>query len=342
MPTHDIIVLGASAGGVEALTRLVHDLPANLPASLFVVLHMAPNVPSLLPAILDRSGPLRAVQPRDGDPILTGHIYCAIPNYHLLIRDGRVRLSRGPRENAHRPAIDPLFRSAAIQFGPRVVGVVLSGNLDDGTAGLNAIKRQNGIAIAQNPHEALFPSMPLSAIENVNVDHILHLKDIPAELIRLAHTPIDVSPATIPPELLKEVEIAAMNPPPGLIEDHPGTPSALSCPECNGTLFEVQDGQLIRYRCRVGHAFSIDSLLTEQSAAVEDALWNAVVALKEKAVGIRKMLAYARKRGHDLAASRFEQHAKDAELQASHIQSLLEQRAATATPPTTVKDPHTN
>jgi len=170
---HDIIVVGASAGGVDALTQLVRGLPADLPAAVFVVVHVPAHGPSVLPRILSRSGPLPATHPQDGQAIRTGRIYVAPPDYHLLVKNGYVRLTRGPRENKHRPSVDSLFRTAARTYGPRVVGVVLSGVLDDGTAGLAAIKLAGGIAAVQHPDDALYPGMPQSALNNVAVDHAL-------------------------------------------------------------------------------------------------------------------------------------------------------------------------
>jgi two-component system chemotaxis response regulator CheB len=173
MPGHDIVVIGASAGGVEVLSHLVRCLPANFPAAIFVVLHVPAHSPSLLPRILERNGPLPARHPSDGEAIKRGRISIAPPDQRLLLEGGRVRLVRGPRENGHRPAVDPLFRTAPLAFGPRVVGVMLSGNLDDGTAGLAAIKQRGGVTVVQDPEEALYPGMPRSAIESVAVDHIL-------------------------------------------------------------------------------------------------------------------------------------------------------------------------
>ncbi len=191
MPGHDIIVIGASAGGVEALTNLVSLLPGELPASLFIVLHVPPHGSSVLPRILGRKSQLPVVHASHGEPILPGRVYVAPPDHHLLIRRGVIHLSRGPRENGHRPALDPLFRSAAVAYGPRVVGVVLSGSLDDGTAGLEAIKQRGGLAMVQDPNEALYPGMPRSAVETVAVDHVAPISELAVLLDHLAHDAVE-------------------------------------------------------------------------------------------------------------------------------------------------------
>jgi two-component system chemotaxis response regulator CheB len=175
VPGHDIITIGASAGGVEAFKKIVHELPPALQAAIFVVLHISPEGPSVLPDILNRAGPLPALHPRDGDKIQLGKIYIAPPDHHLLIRRGHIHLFRGPKENNVRPAIDPLFRTAARAYGPRVIGVVLTGVLDDGTAGLLAIKARGGITVVQDPDDALFSGMPESAMKYADVDHCLPL-----------------------------------------------------------------------------------------------------------------------------------------------------------------------
>src|SRR5688572_11570392 len=211
MATHDIIVIGGSAGAVEALTRLVAGLPADLPAAVFIAIHTTPTTPSLLPKILSRAGPLPAAHPRDGDGIERGRIYIPPPDHHLLLDEDRVRIVRGPKENGHRPALDPMFRTAAVRYGRRVVGVVITGMLDDGTAGLLAIKQRGGIAVVQNPNEALFPGMPLSAIQNVDVDHVLHLNEIPPLLARLAGEPVTEPPLPVPEDMMQEAEIAGIH-----------------------------------------------------------------------------------------------------------------------------------
>jgi two-component system chemotaxis response regulator CheB len=316
---HDLIVIGASAGGVGALLDIAARLPANLPASVCVVLHMPPNGVSHLPYLLGRAGPLPARHPRDGTSLRRGHIYVAPPDHHLLVQDGVLRLSRGPRENRSRPAIDPLFRSAALAHGPRVIGVVLSGVLDDGTAGLLAIKENGGVAIVQDPEEAAFSGMPRSALDHVHVDACLSSMEIGPALVELAGRPAsEEGGSPVSEELKQEVETAAFELDELQNPDRPGIPSVFSCPECHGVLYEVREGDLVRYRCRVGHAYAIDSLRTGQDEAVEGALWVALRALEEKAELTRRLQRTAEQRGLSTAARHF----------ANDVQATL-QRAAT-------------
>jgi two-component system chemotaxis response regulator CheB len=209
MAGHDIIVVGASAGGIEAITDLFHDLPRDLPASIFVVVHIRAGTPNVLAQILGRATVLPTISPKNGDPIEPGRIYVCLPNYHLMIERGHVRLSRGPKENNTRPSIDPLFRSAAYSYGPRVIGVVLSGTLDDGTAGLLAIKKRGGIAVVQNPKEALYGDMPRNAIEHASVDYVVRISEMAPLLIQLVNTPAsDEMNFPIPEPLAVESRIA--------------------------------------------------------------------------------------------------------------------------------------
>lgn len=321
---HDIIVVGASAGGVEALGELVSQLPADLPAAVFIVLHIPAYGASVLPGILSRRGPLPAAHPADGEPIRHGRIYVAPPDHHLLVeKDGTVRLTRGPHENGHRPAVDTLFRSAARAYGPRVIGVVLTGTLDDGTAGLQAVKRRGGLAVVQDPEDALFASMPRAAIEGVRVDHVAPLAEIGPTLDRLAHQAAPAESKTpVTPDLEDEVKVAEfdINHLEGRRE---GKPSGYACPDCKGVLWEVEEDDLLRFRCRVGHAFSPESLLASQSDALEDALWTALRALEESAALAERLSERAGGRGHGLAADRFARQASDAHHRAATIREAL-------------------
>lgn len=324
MPGHDIIVVGASAGGVEALVKVVGMLPADLPAAVFVVLHIPAQSPSLLPEILNRAGPLPAVHPKHGEAIQHGQIYVAPPDEHLLVGSGHVHVVRGPKENRHRPAVDPLFRSAAVTYGPRVVGVILTGSLDDGTAGLLAVKRRGGVAVVQDPDDALYSSMPRSALAHVDVDYSLPLENIGPLLVELAYEQAAgeaVHPVSKDMEIetkMAEMDMNALN-----NGEQVGTPSVFSCPECGGVLWELHDGHLLRFRCRVGHAYSVDSILAGQSEAVEEALWSALKTLEESASLSRRMAREAQEGGKDWLAKRFEEKLHDAEQHATLIRQVL-------------------
>jgi two-component system, chemotaxis family, protein-glutamate methylesterase/glutaminase len=322
MAGRDIVVIGGSAGSIEAISELVRGLPPDFPGSVFVVVHFPGYVSSTLPRILSRAGPLPARHARDGEPIEPGRIYVAPPDWHLHLSDGRVRLTRGPKENGHRPAIDPLFRTAAHQFGPRVVGIVLSGNLNDGTAGLLTIKQQGGLALVQSLDTALYPGMPRSAMDNVAVDHLLSATEMADLLAQLAAEP--VHPLKVTP--MSEDHLPNRDADEFATTDRhtqPGVPSTMACPECHGVLWEVKDGELVRFRCRVGHAYSDEALLVHQSEQLEAALWTALRALEEHTALGRRLAARANSRGHAHSAAAFTEQAMDAEHHASVIRNVL-------------------
>jgi len=324
MSRHDMIVIGASAGGVEALITVIGSLPADLPAAVFLVMHIPAQSPSLLPDILNRAGWLHAIHPVDGQAIQYGHIYVAPPDHHLLIEEGIVHIVRGPKENRHRPAIDPLFRSAARTYGTRVVGVILTGSMDDGTAGLLAIKRRGGEAIVQDPQNALFSSMPQSAIAHVEVDHVIQLSDIGPLLAQLVHEQAaEQGSFPVTEDMQMETKLTAMNMREGQKGENVGTPSVFSCPECGRVLREVQDGDLLRCRCRVRHAYSVDSVLAWQTEAVEEALWTALKTLEESASLSRRLVHDAHNGGKDSLAQRFGKRVQEAEKHAAAIRQVL-------------------
>lgn len=285
MAKRDIIVIGASAGGYEALKILVSKLPADLPASIFVVWHMSPEIrESVLPFVLQKSGYLRAKQAVDGEPIEQGVIYVAPPDFHLLIEPDRVRVTKGPKENRFRPAVDPLFRSAAYNFGTRVIGVILSGALDDGTAGLWTIKFRGGTAIVQDPLDAEFPSMPKSAMREVKVDYCAPVAKIGGIITKLVgeataeNGQIDMKENE---KVKTEIRIAAED---SAFESgifNLGELSPFTCPDCHGVLLRLKDGNFVRFRCHTGHAYSPDALLTTLTETVEESIWNAVRAMEE-------------------------------------------------------------
>ncbi|MDY6900927.1 MAG: chemotaxis protein CheB [Cyanobacteriota bacterium] len=321
----DIIVIGTSAGGVEALSYLVKHLPSNLNASLMVVLHVPTHATSVLPRILNRAETLVALHPQNNEEIVTGRIYVAPPDYHLLVKPGYVSLVRGPRENNHRPAIDPLFRSAARAYGGQVIGVLLTGVLDDGTAGLQAVKIRGGTAIVQSPEDAVYAGMPRSAIENVNdIDYILPLSEIPQVLIELVNTPVEAKAENaVSHQMEIETDLADMNMESLSNNDRAGKPSTFGCPDCGGTLWELEQENLLRFRCRIGHAYSLENLLAKQSDALEDALWFALRALEEKASLSKRMAKRMRDRNQDLAANRLEEQAQDSLARANVIRETL-------------------
>jgi two-component system chemotaxis response regulator CheB len=315
VPGHDIVVVGASAGGVETLAELFSRIPRDVEASFFVVLHVPDRGTSVLPSILSRRGPLPAQHPADGALIEPGRVYVAPPGHHLLVKRGHVRLVRGPRENSARPAVDPLFRTAAAAYGRRVVAVVLSGTLDDGTAGLQAVKARGGTAVVQDPDEAMYGGMPRSAVEHVAVDHVLPLARIAPLLVRLADTAVeDDEGDEVPDDMRDEIDAVEMDPSQLHGDDHPGTPSGYTCPECHGALWERQHGELVRFRCRVGHAYSVETLLSEQATSMEAALWTALQALEERASLSRGMAERMERRGHPRLAARY--HGEEAETRA--------------------------
>lgn len=339
MPTNrNIIVVGASAGGVEAVTQLAKALPADFPAAIFVILHFPSFSVSALPKILSRAGRLPALHPADRALIKPGQIYIAPPNYHLLIQPGYICLSQGPREHGHRPAIDVTFRSAAQSYRSQVIGVILTGTLDDGTAGLLMIKKHGGLAIVQDPEEALFDSMPRSALKYVAVDHIVKLSDLASCLSQLIEQPIKEN-NPVSEQFNQEATIVAQDKAARERGEYPGDPSPLTCPDCGGVLWELQEGNLVRFRCHVGHAYSIESMAAEQADDVEKALWSANRALEEKAALARRMAVQAQQSNRRLSEARFLARAEEAEQHAALLrQVILQQDKSQEQPNSEVED----
>lgn len=318
-----VVVVGASAGGVEALRDLVAALPVDFPGCVLVVLHVPSIGASALPAILSRAGALPARHAVEGEPLAGGQILVAPPDRHLIIADGEVTLSRGPQENGHRPAIDVLFRSAARAQGPNVVGVVLSGSLDDGAAGMVAIKQRGGVGLVQDFDEALFDAMPRAAAAAAAVDEMLPIKAIASRLGLL----VEDSPESVPPASpLMNMETAMAEMEPGAMHaaERPGAPSGFACPDCHGALFEIYEGTLVRYRCRVGHAWSPESLVARQTISLESALWMALRCLEEKAALNRDLGARAAASGRDLTAIRFHETEDDTIRAAELVRALID------------------
>lgn len=323
MDKRDILVIGASAGGLAALTRLFGGMPKDCAPTVFVVLHTSPNARSLLPRLLTRVGWLPAFHPGDGEPIRPGHIHLAPPDHHLLVQHEHVLVRRGPRENRTRPAVDPLFRSAGVAFGSRVVGVVLTGTLDDGASGLRAIHRCGGVCVVQDPEEAEWPGMPESAIARAPVDHVLPVDAMPDLLCRLAAEPAPARPS-VPFDIAAEAHIAAQEF--TAVSDDTkaiASPTTLSCPECGGGLSEIQDGPTLRFRCHVGHAFSPDSMEEAQAEAMEKALWVALRTHEERVELFNRMAGHARQRGRSVLAETWEMRMQEARKNAELLRQVL-------------------
>lgn len=310
-----VVAVAASAGGVEALTDFVSVLPADFRATLLVVLHIAPAGPSVLPHILARAGKLPARHPDDGDALAEGIILVAPPDRHMMVEDGCVGVRTGPRQNGHRPAADVLMRSVAEVFGDHSAGVVLSGTMDDGAAGLRAIRAVGGLALVQDPERAAFPGMPLAAI-HAGDPHFVGPADALAERVL---------------EWLDELPASGGAPSLALAEDPAGEPGGeemaeltpLTCPECGGTLWHRRDYRAERYRCRVGHNFSADGLVLRKQTALESALWAAIVALDERAEVSRRSARHLELAGRSAQLERYRADSAAAEQRAGLLRDLV-------------------
>ena len=326
MEHRDIVVIGASSGGIEALEALTRELPADLPASLFVVVHLAAFSPFLLPKLLNRHGRLMAVETQNGMTIQPGRIYVAPPDQHLLIRPGHVHLTRGPRENLSRPAVDPLFRTAAESYGRRVIGIILTGNLDDGSSGLLAVKQRGGVAIVQDPDDSRFPSMPLAALRYVKADYRMPLKELPSLIDRLVREELapDLKEEPVDPQLSMEAKFPFLR----ILEkvetmDSIGTLAPYSCPECHGPLWRIRDNGPLRFRCHVGHGYTAESMQAAQVNSLEESLWGALRVLQEQAALLRELEGRAREVQQHQEADEWKQRTLSLEGNIKVIQNLL-------------------
>ncbi len=330
-PRRDIVVIGASAGGVTALLALAKTLPADFPAPLFVVLHVAPDSPSLMPQLLNSVSALEARHPQNGETVRPGVIYMAPPDHHLLLEDDRVLVARGPKENRFRPSIDALFRSAAYTYGPRVLGVVLTGYLDDGTSGLWSVQRMGGLAIVQDPHDAEQPAMPTNALEFVEPDYIVTLAQLGPLLVRLT---LEAAPAKtrLPaPQLdLLKVELTIAKQGGGfelgIIEKGKLTP--FTCPDCHGALTQLIEGNLVRYRCHTGHAYTVSALLSEVTESVESMLYQAMRGLEETKMLLHNLGVHFVAHHKPVVASLFFEKAEEAGLQAQVVHESIQKQEA--------------
>jgi two-component system, chemotaxis family, protein-glutamate methylesterase/glutaminase len=329
LPLRDVVVVGTSAGGLGLLRQLVGALPAGFPASLFIVMHTSAEGPAILPEILAQRSALPVRFPQDGDPIEPGHVFVAPPDHHVLLDPGKIVVVRGPRENRFRPAIDPLFRSAAVHYGPRVIGIILSGMLDDGASGLHAVKQCGGVAVVQDPSEADYPEMIHSARRAVEPDYCVRVGAMPDLLAKLTNEPVTMDEQTPTPDvrLRIETDIAATRRTGAKETAAIGKLSRLVCPECSGALWEVQDEHVLRFRCHVGHAFSSESLAADQSDALERALFVALRTLDDSAALAARLAAEAETNQRAQSALMFRRRSEEAKGNAEIIRKILTREA---------------
>jgi two-component system chemotaxis response regulator CheB len=321
---HDIIVIGGSAGGVEALKTIVAGLSPDLPAAVFAVIHVSAHSPKLLDAILNREGGIPCSYATDGESIRMGHMYLAQPARHLLLEDSRMRVVLGPKENRAIPAIDPLFRSAAVAFGPRVVGVILGGYLNDGAAGLMAIKDRSGKAVVQRPDDTPYPNMPISALRHVAADKLVRLDEISPVLVQFARDPIHGEVPPVTEMLNSEIKMATQI---GLDPEQLGKIARRSmhdCPACGSVLFELMDERMLRFRCLTGHAYTAEALGVEQAERADHSLW-AVLNLLEQGIFLRRRLAEKVSVDAENRLSRLEEEIREAQRSVEMVRSLIRQ-----------------
>jgi two-component system, chemotaxis family, protein-glutamate methylesterase/glutaminase len=314
LPFERIIVIGASAGGFEALKILMAGLPRDFVPPIFIVWHMSPDVPGILPQVLNKANTISAAYPHNNEAIHPNRVYIAPPDHHLMVDEGKVLVTHGPKENRFRPAVDPLFRSAAYSYGSRVIGVILSGALDDGTAGLWTIKHYGGTAIVQDPRDAEVPSMPENAMREVSIDHCVEISQLPDLLVRLSTEPITNNVVVMKDEQTKkEIQIAAEDSgmKKGIMNFGELTP--YTCPECHGVLSKLHNDNIVRYRCHTGHAYSADALITSITEKIEDNLYSAIRGMDESIILLNHLGDHSAEANQPRLAALYFQKAKEAD-----------------------------
>jgi two-component system chemotaxis response regulator CheB len=322
MAMRDLVAIGTSAGGVDALIRLAKALPRAFPASVLLTLHLPEQFKSSLDEILTAAGPLGASFARDGETLRKAHIHIAPPGRHLIVEGETLALGTGPRENNARPAIDPMMRSAALCCGPRSIGVVLTGTLGDGASGLWTIRRCGGVSIVQDPHDATFPQMPLNALNEAAPDHVVALAELPGLLESLVHEPAGPS-MPVPAQLRYEIEVARGGRSDMTEMDKIGRRSTLTCPDCDGVMWEIEEGDLVRYRCHVGHAYTAEVMSIALDASVRHALGSALRALEERVALMERMEGQARERGSMRLAATWTERAQEFDREAEVIRKAI-------------------
>lgn len=322
MANRDIVAIGASAGGVKALHHLAARLPQDFPAAILVTIHLASGRRSELDEILTRAGPLPAAFASDGQPLRAGQIFLAPPGRHLLLDGDRLTLGTGPRENNARPAIDPMMRSAAVCCGHRTIGVVLTGTQGDGASGLWALKQCGAITVVQDPRDAAFPDMPLNVLDRFRPDHVVELAEMPLLLDHLVHQRIGQA-VPAPPNIAFEVQVARQGQAAMEDMDRLGRRSALTCPDCQGIMWEIDEDELVRFRCHVGHSYATELMSLAMDENLRRALASALRALEERVALARKLFDGAKDRGHPQLAETWASRAREFEQEAEVIRSSI-------------------
>lgn len=326
--TYRLFVMGGSAGSIEALRELFQLLPENFPAPILVVVHTSLEGPGAIPNVLSRCSPLLIQNAVDGAPLKPANVYIAPPGFHLQVEPGRMRLIGGPTENRHRPAIDPLFRSAARVYGHAAVGIVLSGYLDDGSAGLFRIKEAGGVAIVQDPEDSMVPDMPQNAAARIAPDFSVPIRELAPLMVQLAGEPVLASQ--------RVVTMSESTPSNG---EPVGAPSVFTCPDCHGTLWESEEGGTLRFKCRVGHAYTADTMLQEQNMDVERALWAALRTLEENTELSHRLAQRSRDHGFPHSEQRYLERARESFINANVLRQLLTGGKQVPEPARPMEDP---
>jgi two-component system chemotaxis response regulator CheB len=322
MGNRDVLAIGTSAGGVKALLELAKHFEPGFPASVLVTIHRSPEFRSSLDELLTSVGPLPAHFARDGEPYRKGHIYIAPADRHLLVGGDRLALGNGPRENNARPAIDPMLRSMAVCCGPRAIGVVLTGTLGDGASGLWAVDRCGGLTVVQDPADAAFAEMPSNALKKVQPDHVVRLADMPALLARLVHQPAGEA-VQIPDNIALEVAIARGETNEVDQMDHLGRRSVFACPDCHGVMWEIDEGNLVRYRCHVGHAYTAELMTLALDESLRRGLASAVRALEERVALAQRLQRQAEHQQQRLTAATWANRAAEYQKELANIRQAM-------------------
>ena len=330
MANRDILAIGASAGGVQALAFLAKNFPRDFPAAIVVTIHLSSEGRSILDELLSRAGCLPATFAQRHDTLRKGQIYIAPADRHLILEGDTILLGHGPRENNARPAIDPMMRSVAACCGPRMIGVVLTGTLSDGASGLWATDQCGGITVVQDPSDAAFPEMPMNALNRVSPDHVVRLEAMPKLLTTLVSQPAGI-PMPIPESVGFEVEIAKGRQSSIEEMDRIGKRSGLACPDCHGVMWEIDEGELVRYRCHVGHTYTAEPMSLALDENLRRALASALRALEERRSLARKLEKQAEKNNHARLAASWARRGEEYEKELMVIRDSVRRLDETAT-----------